>query len=132
MNLFAYKEKLKNLQAEEARSKEMWKEFPNDPHYIKANAYADAFDYALYLLDKAPQKDDYWVEQIQYNFHTGCMVHNCDSLHCGTVLEVLLPDDGWVADRLEYDDSRKIECGCYGWYLVNHPHIQVDGLWARI
>lgn len=132
MNIFDFRTKLKRLQAESALDKELWKERPNTPLYIKAATYEDAFGYALYLLDDAPQRGEPWVEQIRYNPHAERMVFNCDSLHCGTVLEVLLPDEGWVCDRLEFDDSRKIECGCYGWYLVNHPRIQVDGLWARI
>lgn len=132
MNLIDFREKLKKLQETATEDKVFWKEFQNSPQYVTARAEEDAFGVALFWLDYTPRADERTVDQLHYDADEGRMMIDGEGLHCGTVLEVLLPEDGWVYDRLEHDSRRKKERGCYGWYLVEHPNIQVDGLWARI
>lgn len=132
MNLIDFREKLKKLQETATQDKAFWKEFQNSPHYVTARAEEDAFGVALFWLDYVPRADERTVDQLHYDSREGRMMFNGEGLHCGTVLEVLLPEDGWVSDRLEYSDWRDRNSGYTGWYLVGHPRIQVNGLWVRI
>lgn len=131
MDLFNYKEKIEKLLGTAADDKEFWSKFPSSSEYIEATARVCAYGTALDWLNHAPCADHLVIDQLRYNPRDDRLMFNGDGLFCGMVCEVLLPD-GWVTDRLEYDHRRRNELGCFGWYFVEHPNVQTDGLWVRM
>ena len=68
------------------------------------------------------------IAQLKYDQESNRLTFGEDSLYCGMGLDVLVADakgrPRWVQTRLEY--------GSQGWYCVDLPDVQVNGLWARL
>lgn len=68
------------------------------------------------------------IAQLKYDMESNRMTFDGDGLFCGMGLEVLVADakgkPRWVQTRLEY--------GAQGWYCVDLPGVQANGLWARL
>lgn len=72
--------------------------------------------------------DELEIKQLEYDPGTDRLLFGDYGLHCGEVLEVLLPagnGGAWVKVSLEVNMAGQ-------WYMPRHKGVTPAGLWARM
>jgi hypothetical protein len=70
---------------------------------------------------------NYTVSQILFDEGSGKLTFDGWGIHCGQILEVLLPDqDGGRWEPVSFETSER-----RGWYIPKHETFSPVGLWAR-